>query len=75
MAKTEYVVLKNNGEGGFQPAGSAEASSPDGAIRLVAAKFADTGDEAGPITYVAVPRRSWKPKQVAVEVQTRLKVG
>lgn len=48
-----------------------EAHSADGAIR----KYAEKKLTAANGSYVAVPARSWKPVMVAVETQTRIRIG
>ncbi len=72
-AKTTYHVLELHDASTYKlvseniAAGNAEA-----AIRAHVAK---NGGPAVPVSYIAVPSRSWKPVTVSVETKTVLKLG
>lgn len=69
---TEYVVLKQDEVTGSWRVVAADRQgfSADSAIR---ATF--SGDDTDSGIYVAVPSRSWTPRQVKVEQMTRIRVG
>lgn len=67
---TLYVVLgKKDDEVGYLPIGEVEATTDRGAITKALDGSLTTKGE-----YVAVPTRSWRPRQVSAEVKTQLKI-
>lgn len=68
-AKTSYMVLHavvENGQHGWAVLGIVSANNADEAIRLVAAGHDRSGE------YVAVPSRSWNPRNVTIQVEPRI---
>jgi hypothetical protein len=63
---TKYAVLhKHPADGDWTEIERVDATSADAAIRAVAAATDGSG------TFVAVPARSWRPKNVTLETKTR----
>lgn len=84
--ETAYVILQQGDAGGYWPVetpgsddGDVRAGSADAAIKLyLEAVDDDEGDPTGQ-TYVAVPRRSWRPRVIggveAVPAKRQFKLG
>lgn len=76
MGKTQYVVLEEilDSEDGVDYWSmydvGVESTSSGGALRAALSGKGDLSKR-----YVAVPLRSWRPQQVEVETQHRLKIG
>lgn len=64
MAMTSYVILmrSKDSDAWAEQAGRVDASSADAAIRSVSQGKA-------PLTYVAVPARSWHPAEAGTETR------
>ena len=70
---TKYHVLSVSSEGALSLVGKdVAANSAEAAVRAYALKI-NTVSASG--MYVAIPVRSWKPVTVAVETQTRIRIG
>ena len=70
---TTYVILRATNEPGtiFAIDGEQDASSPERAVRLW---INDMGATAEQYIFAAVPKRSWRPVKVDVEVRETVKV-
>lgn len=70
-----YIVLKKEQSGAsWRPVNTIDATSADAAIRKAADLLFATGDDADPVTLVAVTANRFVPVTVTSEVQTRLKL-
>ena len=71
---TEYIILRSRGTGEnpdtweqVEKNVTIKATSPKRALLVV--------EGLGEGTYVAVPKRSWKPLDVKIEKTTKVKIG
>jgi len=71
---TTYVILRATNEPGtiFAIDGEQDASSPERAITI----WAKSSGDADIVTFVyaAVPKRSWRPVRIDIEVRETVKV-
>jgi len=68
---TEYVILKQTGQGDWSDGVTTTARSADQAVRETVSKLAES-EQSG--TYVAIPARSFKPVTVVKQTVTTLKI-
>ena len=73
---TEYVVLASPDNEAWTVVGRAQARSAEKAIEAVIVKLLDGGEIDAPHPWhVAVPVRSWAPKRIQAERQTKVTFG
>lgn len=69
--RSSYLVMRLVEEGRWEPVKTVEAAFADAAIKAAAQK----NGKPEPGEYVAIPARSWKPRQVSVETETKVRVS
>lgn len=60
----EYVVLMDAGEDMFKKVASVEAGSVEAAIKALGGQLTNGSK------YIAVPARSWRPQEIAIQTTT-----
>jgi hypothetical protein len=73
---TKYHVLRSTSLTAWEVAAAdVEAHSATGAVRGHITELLKQEGATPASAYVAVPVKSWQPTQVAVETQTRIRIG